>query len=241
MKATKSHDRTRQAKAARRARRKHEDRRAGLRLRPLGGEMDPIVLRRTIDAFSSIDMGGPWADLSPRLLPLLKRVSHPYPAEMSPAQLLVPPGVWVGFGVDVGPAWAHVTPTLIEDWGIDDATLLGTALDNLRRRVAEEPPQVEHAVVDGTPLTVVQAQGWGSALILAPDRLGPLIGPEPGVVLTPIRNALVVLPEDVGADVAVAVWGGLAEGCHDELDVGPLHWTGNEIRSFAEDVVPLVH
>src|SRR5215510_3277172 len=126
MKATKTRETAKASKATRRERRKREDRqRRKLDLRPIGGTMDPIVLRRTIDAFSGIDLGGTWSELSPMLLPLLKRVSHPFPEEAAPIQLHVPPGVWVGFGIDVGPAWAHVSQALVDRWCVDEATLLG--------------------------------------------------------------------------------------------------------------------
>ena len=109
MKATKTRGTAKASKATRRERRKREDRqRRKLRLRPIGGAMDPIVLRRTIDAFSGIDLGGSWSELSPMLLPLLKRVSHPFPEEAASVHLHVPPGVRVGFGIDVGFAQATV-------------------------------------------------------------------------------------------------------------------------------------
>jgi len=243
MKTTKAQDRARSAKAARRERRKDDDRRRDLRLTPLGGTMDPVVLRRTFDAFSSVDLGGSWEALSPMVLPLLKRVAHPFPSEAAPIHLRVPPGVWAGFGIDVGPAWAHVSRALLDRWGVDEATLLGTALENLRRRAIAEPPRVERMTVGGTTVTVAQAQGWGSALILAPDRLGEVIGPRPSLLLTPVRNALVALPEDVEVDLAVAIWESFAEGCHDELDVDPLRWTGSAVIAFAEnpDTHELVH
>jgi hypothetical protein len=206
------------------------------------GPVDPIVIRRTVDAFSGVDLGGAWSDLAPRVLPLLKRVRHPFPAELAPIHLRIPPGVWAGFGIDVGPAWAHVSRDIIDRWGVDDATLLGTALDNLRQRMVEEPPQVERATLLDVPTTVIQAQGWGSALILAPDLLGPVLGKRPQILLTPVRNALVALPEDVDVDLAVAVWEAFAEGSSDELDVDPLRWTGAEVAAFDEDPsTSLVH
>ena len=135
---------------------------------------DPEIegARRTLEALRGFDPSGAWEEVRPAVLPLLKRVRHPFPPDAEPMHLQVPPGIWTGFGIDIGPAWAHVSRGLFRGWGIDEATLLGTALENLRRRVLEEPPQVERATVAGTSMTVIQAQGWGSALVLAPDRLG---------------------------------------------------------------------
>ena len=171
------------------------------------------------------------------MLPLLKRQSHPFPPDLAPMHLHVPPGIWTGFGIDIGAAWAHVSRGLVRHWGIDEATLLGTALENLRRRVLEEPPQVERATVVDTPMTVIQAQGWGSALVLAPDRLGPILGPEPRTLLTPVRNALVALPRDVDIEVAALVWETFAEMGADELDIDPLSWDGHTVTTFGSGPV----
>ncbi len=241
MKSSKDHHAITSAKAERRARRaarEHDGHRRSWQAYPLGGPVDPLVVRRTIDAFSAIDLAAPWSDLSPMVLPLLKRVRHPFPATMAPIHLRVPPGVWAGFGIDVGPAWAHVSRELIDGWGVDQATLLGTALANLRRRAMEEPPQVERATFGDVRATVIQAQGWGSALILAPDRLAEILGARPRILLTPVRNALIALPEEVDVDLAVAIWEAFADESGDELDVDPLRWTGSSVVQFDEGRVP---
>ena len=188
--------------------------------------------RRALEALRGFDPSGSWDEVRPAVLPLLKRVRHPFPPDAAPMHLQVPPGIWTGFGIDIGPAWAHVSRGLFRRWGIDEATLLGTALENLRRRVLEEPPQVERATVAGTSLTVIQAQGWGSALVLAPDRLGAIIGPEPRTLLTPVRNALVALPRDVDIEVAAEVWEAFIDTGADELDVDPLAWDGRTVTGF---------
>lgn len=84
-------------------------------------------------------------------------------------------------------------------------------------------------------MTVVQAQGWGSALILAPDRLGPILGHEPRTLLTPVRNALICLPDDVDMDLAVAIWEVFAEGSSDELDIDPLRWAGSTVVAYDDE------
>lgn len=195
---------------------------------------DPEIelTRRTLEALRGFDPSGRWEDVGPAVLPLLKRLRHPFPPDAAPMHLHVPPGIWTGFGIDIGAAWAHVSHGLFRGWGIDEATLLGTALENLRRRVVDEPPHVERATVIDTPMTVVQAQGWGSALVLVPDRLGPILGPEPRTLMTPVRNALVALPRDVDIEVAALVWESFAEAGADELDVDPLSWDGRTVTAF---------
>ncbi len=239
MKTTKTQQSGKAAKMERRARRAGKDRsRAGRgdwEVLPLGGPVDPAMVRRAMEAFVGFDPSGPWPSVGPSILPLLKRVRQPFPAQAAPIHLRVPPGVWTGFGIDVGPMWAHVSRDLQARWGIDDATLLGTALENLRRRALDEPPSVESATWRGTPTTVVQAQGWGSALILAPDRLCSILGKEPRTLLTPVRNALICLPEDVELDLAVAIWEVFAEGSTDELDIDPLRWTGSTVVAYDDE------
>jgi hypothetical protein len=195
---------------------------------------DPQVerTRQTLEALRGFDPDGPWREVGPSVLPLLKRVRHPFPPDAAPMYLHVPPGIWTGFGIDIGAAWAHVSTALFDRWGIDETTLLGTALENLRRRVAEDPPLVERATIVDTPITVVQAQGWGSALLLAPDRLVPILGAGPRMLLTPVRNALVALPRSVDVEFAVQVWETFAEGCADELDIDPLSWDGRTVTAF---------
>jgi len=188
--------------------------------------------QRTFEALRRFDPSGAWEEVSAAVLPLLKRVRHPFPPDAEPMHLEVPPGIRTGFGIDLGPAWAHVSRGLFRGWGIGEATLLGTALENLRRRVLEEPPQVERATVADAALTVIQAQGWGSALVLAPDRLGAILGPEPRTLLTPVRNALVALPRDVDLEVAAFVWETFVDAGADELDVHPLSWDGRTVTAF---------
>ncbi len=238
MKTTKTHASSKTAKAERRARRAGKDaarrERGEWEILPLGGPVDPVIARRALEAFVAFDPSGPWPAVASSIMPLLKRVRHPFPAQAAPIHMRVPPGVWTGFGIDVGPMWAHVSRDLLARWGVDDATLLGTALENLRRRAVDEPPVVESTTWRGLATTVIQAQGWGSALILAPDRLGPILGDEPRTLLTPVRNALISLPETVDLDLAVAMWEVFADGSTDELDIEPLRWTGSTVIGYDE-------
>jgi hypothetical protein len=200
----------------------------------LGGTMDPEVLERLLGAVGGLDLEAPWETIAPTILPVLKRVWHPYPPDAAPLHIRVPPGIPTGFGIDFGPAFSHVTPQLVERWGVDEATLLGTALENLRRLVEVEPPVVQRFAHDGVEVVAIQGQGWGSSLLLLPDMLGPIVGPEPHVLLAPVRNTVVALPDDVEADLALDIWEALAAGAHDELDVEPMRWTGSSVVGLAD-------
>jgi hypothetical protein len=229
---------TKAAKDQRRARRisKRNRRRPGdLTLTTLGpGTLEPGLAEQILAAFRGFDPSGPWSAIAPRIVPVLKRRRHPYPPEAAPLHIHVPPGIWTGFGIDVGPAFSHVSQTLLDGWGIDHATLLATALDNLAGLVRSEPPVVESLHIGGVDVTAIQGQGWGSSLVLAPDLLRPLLDPTPRVLLAPVRNTLLALPDDVAAELAFELWDAITEGAHDELEVDPLRWTGSTVTLLAD-------
>ena len=118
MKTRKRDPGPRRAKDERRARRQAKGRnrieRDGLTLLPLGGAMEPELLERLFRAVRGFDPDGPWSSVQSLVLPMLKRVHHPYPPDAAPTYLHVPPGVWAGFGIDVGPAFTHVTADQID-------------------------------------------------------------------------------------------------------------------------------
>lgn len=232
---TKADKAERRDRRARRDERKRAKRRAGLRVRPLGGTMDPALIERILADASGIDLEGSYADLAPRLLPVVKRVWHPYPDDIELVQVTLPPGIPVGFGIDIGVAFTHVTSELLERWGVDVPTLLARSLDNLRALTRVEPPDVQRFRHAGTDIVAVQGQGWGSALVLLPDVLGPLVGAEPRLLIAPVRNTILSLPDDVDPERARELWWALADGAHDVLDVDPLLWTGTDIASIWQE------
>ncbi|HSL77388.1 MAG TPA: hypothetical protein VK867_10595 [Candidatus Limnocylindrales bacterium] len=231
----------RSTKDERRSRRKRKSRPRPdcLRLKPLGGTLEPGLAERLLAAFEGFDPNAPWADVASRIVPILKRLHHPYPPEMAPIHIRVPPGIWTGFGIDLGPAFSHISQTLLDGWGVDHATLLGTALANLTELARRERPIIDTVPVDGVDITAIQGQGWGSSLILVPEVLRPILGPAPRVLLAPVRNTLLALPEDVDEGLVVDLWQAIANGAHDELDVDPLRWTGSTVASIGDDVIGL--
>ena len=235
-------DRSGTSTAERRDHRKARRRRRqgdGLSMRVLGGAMDRDLFERVLSAAQGLDLDAPWEATAPLVLPILRRIRHPYPPEAAPMHLFVPPGIWTGFGIDFGPAFTHVTGGQVERWGIDHATLLGTALENLRALTAVEPPRVERIHPDGVETIAIQGQGWGSALVLVPEVLRPILGDAPRLLLAPVRNTLVALPEDVDPDLAFRLWEAIAEGCHDELDLTLLRWTGATVVADSDDALGL--
>lgn len=225
------------AKGERRAHRKAKDRRrrdGGFEIQALGGTMDPGDLARMTKAFETFDPTAPWTTIAPKILPVLKRVWHPYPPDAVPVHVQVPPGIPTGFGIDMGPGFSHVTPELVERWGVDQATLLGTALENLRALTHVEPPIVDRFRHDGVDIQVVQGQGWGSALVLLPDVLRPIVGTDPCILLAPVRNTLFALPDTVDPERILDLWSAIAGGAHDALDLDPLRWTGSAVVAYQD-------
>jgi hypothetical protein len=202
---------------------------------PIGGSMDPDLMAAILDGARGIDFDAPFVDLAPRILPIVKRVWHPYPPDMELVQVTIPPGIPTGFCIDMGPAFTHVTRQLLDIWDVDVPTLLTTSLDNLRALTRLEPPVIQRFTHEGVDVVAVQGQGWGSALLLVPDILGPIIGDLPRLLLTPVRNALISLPDDVDDETAKLLWWAMADGAHDVLDVDPVLWTGSDIVSIWEE------
>lgn len=237
--------RSTKAKAEKSERRAHRKaRRTGrpsddLTLTPLGGTMEPGLAHQILSAFRGFDPLGPWSSIAPRILPVLKRRHHPFPPDAAPLHIHVPPGVWTGFGIDFGPAFSHVTQSLLDGWHIDHATLFGTALENLATLVEREPPVIDTFPVNGIEITAVQGQGWGSSLILAPELLARILGPEARLLLAPVRNTLLALPDDVDEDLAFDLWAAIADGAHDELEVDPLRWTGATVARIGDAALGL--
>jgi hypothetical protein len=70
---------------------------------------------------------------------------------------------------------------------------------------------------------------------VAPARRPPAaFGAEPRILLAPVRNTLIALPETVDPEFAFDLWQALASGAHDALDVDPLRWTGTAVVALQD-------
>jgi hypothetical protein len=188
-------------------------RRSAPRARPPGhiadGELAALVgqLPRTRLLLRQIDEHGfAWDDVADDVMPVFER-ARPLSFEVGPpAQAIVPPGVTIGFGVDLGLAFARVAADHLERWPIDLAGLTDRALGNLRQRTrrARDYDLLEEPI-DGVPTVAFQSRdGWASAAILVPEAIERFFGPTPALLIAPSRDLLVGLPPDV--DVAFATW-----------------------------------
>ena len=156
------------------------------------------------------DRGFGWDDVAADVLPIFER-ARPLAAEVDPPALaIVPPGVTVGFGVDLGLAFARVSTVHLDAWPVDVRALTERALRNLRKRArhATDYDLVEE-LVGGVPAVAFQSRdGWASTAVLVPEAIERFFGRAPGLFIAPSRDLLIRLPRDV--DLEFATW--LTEG-----------------------------
>jgi hypothetical protein len=159
------------------------------------------------DVFAALEQLPPeldWPTVSQRVVPLFERV-RPYPPQMpARAQAIVPPGVTIGFGIDLGPGFVAVTPEMVEGWAMSVADLAAHAIARVHSLAAQiQPAQVTGGPVGDVEVSVLQTElGIGSVLVLAPSELARLFGAGPRLFIAPMRDLLVGLPPDVEAEFA---------------------------------------
>ena len=165
---------------------------------------DEALLRGLIERMD--DRGFDWDDVADDVMPIFER-ARPFSFEVDPpVRTIVPPGLTIGFGVDLGLAFARVSVVHLAGWPVELAGLTDRALRNLRKRA-------RHAVdydlvsepIGGVPTTAFQSRdGWASTAVLVPEALERLFGREPALFIAPSRDLLVRLPADV--DLEFATW-----------------------------------
>jgi hypothetical protein len=226
----------RQVRPLGRGGRKHS--RSGLELEvipgpPLGPGVVTADYQTVLAAMERFDPEMPWKKARSRILPMLPRV-RPFPGpELELARAMLPPGILVSFGIDLGPAITFVGAPLLERWKVDIPTLAATGLTNLRQVAAEcRPDDVIRDRIGEVPITLLQSRlGIAASLILIPESLERLLGRGPQLLLAPMRDILIALPPDVDREFAswlAAEW--------EALDPNHLHLGG--FRHEAGSIVP---
>lgn len=178
--------------------------------------MGPDVVTPTIDevmdALERMPTELSWPTAAERVVPLLARV-RPYPPEAPlPLQTVLAPGISVGFGVDIGPAFINLSAEMLADWAVPIHELTARALGNLHRRTARLGPQDVLALeLAGVPAQMLQADaGVASGLILEPTQLDRLFGPGRRLYLAPMRSVLIGLPAEVDRELAAWIFAEIA-------------------------------
>jgi hypothetical protein len=147
-----------------------------------------------------------WEVIAPEVIPLFQRVRPYHPSMPDQLRIVVPPGLTVGFGVDIGPAFITVSPDMAEGWGVPTDEILGRALANLEARMARvRPRDVHDGTIGDMPVRFLQSPtGSASTYVLVPDALARILGRHRQLVLAPMRNLLISLP--ITADRDFAAW-----------------------------------
>ncbi len=150
------------------------------------------------------DLG--WDEMAESLRPVFVRRRPLPPGVERPVSRVWPPGLEVALGVDIGPAFMYVGRGMLDSWGVGEDQAFERALTNLRASVAEEKyVEMEFASIDGVPFWWYQSHGGlASGLLLLQDELVTRYGPEPRLLIAPMRNLLLAAPFD--ADRTLVAW-----------------------------------
>jgi hypothetical protein len=173
---------------------------------PTGPDVVTPSLAEVLAVLETVPEELTWEKIAREVVPLFQRV-RPYHHEM-PEQLrvVVPPGLTVGFGVDIGPAFITVSPDMAAEWGVAPDRILERALANLEARMAGvRSRDVFEGTIGDMPVRMLQSPtGSASTYVLVPAALGRILGTHRQLVLAPMRNLLISLP--ISADREFAAW-----------------------------------
>lgn len=188
--------------------------------------------RAVLAALERFDPEQDWAAARPHVLPMLPRL-RPYPWQIEGlVSTMVPPGILVGFAIDLGPAFTFIGQQVLDRWGIDRPELVTTALSNVRRLAERcDPERIVHRMEASGGRLVQTKEGIASSLLLVPDLLPRFLGPGPHLLFAPMRDLLLALPPDVDRGLAAE----MAEDL-ESLDPNCLHL--GAFRHTSGTVVP---
>ena len=149
----------------------------------------------------SPDLG--WAEVSAMVRPVFPRRRPQPPGAERGVLVERGPGLRVGLGIDIGPAFLHVTPSLLDSWQISFDECWQVGLDNLRQRVdARRYEVLEYEEIGGVPVWWFQSgEGWASTLLLLEDELHKRYGDEPRLLFAPMRDLLLAAPFDADREI----------------------------------------
>lgn len=206
---------------------------------PLGPGMvgaDPAAVLAALDDF---DPDAPWRKVRGRVLPMLPR-ARPFPgADLELIRTMLPPGILVSFGIDLGPAVTFIGRAIVDRWAINMQTLVDASLANLRELVEScDERGVLRDRIGAVDVSVLQThRGVAASLLLVPETIERFFGPGPHLLIAPMRDLLIALPPNVERSFA----GWLA----DEFEVidpnhlhlgGFLHERGNVRPELIDEV-----
>jgi hypothetical protein len=198
----------------------------------LGNGVVQATPEAVLRAMGGLPPGLEWPALAPDVIPILPRRRPQPPGSGEPFRVTLPPGIPTGFGIDIGPAFLVVGAALLASWPVGPAELVATALANLRDRMrpVRSRDLVTHAL-DGIPARILQSGlGCASALVLAPDELDRVFGPEPQLLIAPMRDLLISLPVDTDRELAAWFNEEIADMDPNGLALDAFRLEGGELR-----------
>jgi hypothetical protein len=164
-------------------------------------------------AFERLDLDAGWPTIRPSVLPLLPRHTPPAIRAGAPIQAILGPGLLVGFGIDLGPAFAGITRDMVEQWKVDDAEVVAAAVANVRSLAAELPPAIvrDVSLPGADTVRVLQTGGgWASALLVVPEMLPRFVGAGPHHIGAPCRDVLFAFSAATPAEMVLDLVEGVA-------------------------------
>jgi len=198
----------------------------------LGNGIEQATPEAVLRAMGGLPPDLDWGLMEPNIIPILPRRRPMPPQAGEPFRVTLPPGIPTGFGIDIGPAFLVVGESLLETWPVGPAELVAAALDNLRVRVhALRPRDLHRDSIDGVPVRLLQSGlGCASTLVLVPDELRRIFGPEPQLFLAPMRDLLLSLPADTDRGFAGWLNDEFAEMDPNGLALGAFLLEGEDLR-----------
>jgi hypothetical protein len=200
--------RNQRARAAKRERRKNERRWTAQVFEgpPLGPDVVTASVADVLSALETMPQDFGWDAIADHIIPMFQRVRPYHETVPEPLRVVVPPGLSVGFGVDIGPAFVNVHPGMTAGWGLTPDAILARALANLERRMTGvAPDDIHDGLIGDVPVRMLQSPtGSASTYVLLPAALGRILGDHGQLVIAPMRNLLISLP--IGTDRDFAAW-----------------------------------
>ncbi len=204
-----------------------------------GAAVGPDVVAPALEeVLAAIPADLDWAALSDRVVPVFPRVRQHPSGSPAPLQMVVPPGLSISFGVDLGPAFLAVTRDMLATWALTPADVLATALANLERRASSiSPDDIVRESIDGTPVRLLQSgTGSGASFVLLPGELGRLFGSSQQLLIAPMRDLLIALPLDADRDMVAELFDLVAS--QDPNSIAPIAFLFRDGRVTLDALVP---
>lgn len=169
------------------------------------------------EALATIPPEVPWPWACFRVVPTIRGNCVPYfvddeleemgfqPATAFPT-LDLSPGVAVTFAIEVDPVYVSITQEQLDRWEMTLKQVWRAAEVNIRRTVRAWDGGVYRD--DYGDVTVSMLKGWphwAASLVLLPDELQRIFGPQDQLFVAPYHCNLVSLPIDVDRDIAADV------------------------------------